>query len=79
MHHKQDFAHEEWTKENVKEFTFEGSVTKGVVEDLYPTSTFQFKLVAVLEDGSDSEPSEIMDCDTKVANCGPKKSTCVIS
>ena len=76
---QQDFAHEEWTKDNVSEFKFEGSVTKGVVEDLYPTSTFQFKLIAIMEDGTESAESEIMDCDTKVANCGPKKSTCVIS
>ena len=78
-HLQQDFVHEEWSKDNISEFKFEGSATKGIVTDLYPTSTFQFKLIAIMEDGSESPESEIMDCDTKVANCGPKKSTCVIS
>ncbi len=71
--YSQDFTHEEWTEENIKVHTFDGTATKGVIEDLYPTSTFQFKLIAILEDGSESKESEIMDCDTKVANCGPDK------
>ena len=50
-----------------------------VVEGLSPTSTFQFKLIVVNEDG-ESEASEETVIDTLVANCGPNdsKSKCIL-
>ena len=50
-----------------------------VVEGLSPTSTFQFKLIAVNGDG-ESDPSDETVIDTLVANCGPNdsKSKCTL-
>ena len=51
---------------------FKASETNGVIEGLYPTSTFALKLVVCTEDG-DGEPSDETHVDTLVANCGPQK------
>ena len=50
------------------------------VEDLYPTSTYQFKIQGLKEDGSWTELSPAATIDTAVANCGPdgKKKRCVV-
>ena len=51
-----------------------------LVENRFPTSTYQVRVVAVFEDGSLSPPSEEATVDTAVSNCVPeKKNKCVIS
>jgi hypothetical protein len=56
-----------------------GNTTTATIGELYPTSTFQFKLVATNANG-ESPASEIVDCDTKVANCNgsEKKRSCLV-
>ena len=66
-----DFGVEElWKSDKVMVYKFDAATTKTEVEDLYPTSTFCFRLIASNDDG-DSEGSKVVDCDTAVANCGP--------
>ena len=66
-----DFGVEEqWKSDKVMVHKYDAKTTKVVVDDLYPTSTFCFKLVAFDDDG-DFPESKVVDCDTAVANCGP--------
>lgn len=70
----------EWSTAEV--IVVEGNATRmEVVEGRFPTSTYQVRLVAVLQDGSDSPPSDEATIDTAVANCTPEKksSKCTIS
>ena len=51
-----------------------------LIEDRFPTSTYQVRIVAVFEDGTMSPPSEEATVDTAVSNCAPeKKNKCVVS
>lgn len=66
-----DFGIEEgWKSDKVMVHKFSAKKNKAVIDDLYPTSTFCFKLVAFDDDG-ESPASKVVDCDTAVANCGP--------
>ena len=53
-----------------------------VVEERFPTSTYQIRVAAVFADGKESEPSEEATIDTAVGNCVPKseqeKKKCVV-
>lgn len=70
-----DFAKEGW--DGCMTHDFDGNVTSAVIDDLYPTSTFLFKIQAGKADEW-SEFSPEADCDTKVANCNPDP-RCIIS
>ena len=66
-----DFGIEEsWKSDKVMVHKFDGKTTKATIDELYPTSTFCFKLVAFDDDG-DFPASKVVDCDTAVANCAP--------
>jgi hypothetical protein len=66
-----DFGIEEgWKSDKVMVHKFDAKTTKATIDDLYPTSTFCFRIVAFNED-EESSPSKVVDCDTAVANCGP--------
>ncbi|GBG34702.1 Fibronectin type-III domain-containing protein 3A [Hondaea fermentalgiana] len=65
------------TWETAKVTTIGGSETKVTLEDLEPTSTYQFRIAAVTSEGEGAQ-SEDLTIDTAVANCTPKKK-CVIS
>ena len=62
-----DFGSDEFAAEHL----FDGDTTSGEIDGLYPTSTFQFRLVVVTAEG-ESPPSNACDVDTAVANCGPE-------
>lgn len=51
---------------------FNGGATAATIAPLAPACTFEFRLLARLEDGSWSEPSDAATYDTRVPNCGPK-------
>jgi len=65
---------EEWDDANVTEIP--GGKTKFTLEDLEPTSTYQFQISAVTSEG-ESPKSEIVTIDTAVGNCTPKPK-CII-
>ena len=66
-----DFGIEEgWKSDKVMVHKFDAKTTKATIDDLYPTSTFCFKILAFNDDG-DGPESKVVDCDTAVANCGP--------
>jgi hypothetical protein len=44
-----------------------------VVRGLFPTSTYQFRLVYVLVDGTNSPPGPVTSADTLAAGCVPKE------
>lgn len=68
---------EEWSD---SAFTLlDGALEKFTLEDLEPTSTYQFRIAAVNSAGEEGEKSEPVTIDTAVGNCGPKKKKCVIS
>eukprot|EP00939_MAST-03C_sp_MAST-3C-sp1_P003432 g3432.t1 len=72
-----DFGIEEsWKSDKVMVHKFDGKATKAKIEELYPTSTFCFKLVAFNDEG-DFPASKVVDCDTAVANCAPDNSTTI--
>ena len=53
-------------------------VTTAVIENLYPTATFEVKVTATSHDKnySDSEESESIFCDTTVGSCTPNEKKC---
>ena len=67
---------EEW--DAARELTTAKGASQAVADGLNPTSTYQFKLIAVNGQGA-SEESEEATFDTQVASCTPdKKSKCAI-
>jgi hypothetical protein len=51
-----------------------GASSEHTVTGLFPTSTFQFRMLYVLEDGTRTPPGPTTDCDTLAAGCAPKDS-----
>ena len=69
----------EWSTAEVIEVKGNKAETT-LVENRFPTSTYQVRVVAIFEDGTESPPSEEATVDTAVANCAPeKKNKCAIS
>ena len=67
---------DEW--DNARELATEKGASQATADGLNPTSTYQFKLIAVNEQGA-SEESDEATFDTQVASCTPdRKSKCVI-
>eukprot|EP00514_Thraustochytrium_sp_LLF1b_P008593 CAMPEP_0184539478 /NCGR_PEP_ID=MMETSP0198_2-20121128/18154_1 /TAXON_ID=1112570 /ORGANISM="Thraustochytrium sp., Strain LLF1b" /LENGTH=107 /DNA_ID=CAMNT_0026933009 /DNA_START=365 /DNA_END=688 /DNA_ORIENTATION=- len=66
---------EEWNSANFTEL--DANSTSFTLEDLEPTSTYQFRIAAVGADG-EGPSSEEVTIDTAVGNCAPKKKKCVI-
>mmetsp|Transcript_17320 Transcript_17320/g.34024 ORF Transcript_17320/g.34024 Transcript_17320/m.34024 type:complete len:120 (+) Transcript_17320:97-456(+) len=67
---------DDWSATNVT--TIPGTEVKFTLEDLEPTSTYQFRIAAVTSAGEGPQSEEIT-IDTAVANCTPKPKKCVIS
>jgi hypothetical protein len=69
----------EWEKAEVISIT--EAKLNTTIEDRFPTSTYQLRVVAVMADGTETAPSEEATVDTAVGNCAPKadeKKKCVI-
>lgn len=66
----------EWDSAN---FTLidSGTTTRLTLDDLEPTSTYQFAIAAVASDGEGARSEEVT-IDTAVGNCTPKPKKCVI-
>eukprot|EP00937_MAST-01D_sp_MAST-1D-sp2_P006543 g6543.t1 len=66
---------EEW--DAAREVATEAGVSQATAGGLNPTSTYQFKLVAINASGA-SEESEDATFDTQVASCTPERKTCTV-
>jgi hypothetical protein len=66
----------------VQVLTFPAAQRETTVDGLQPTSTYQFRVVVILADGSSVGPSDVATADTLAAGCGPggkkKKDKCVV-
>jgi hypothetical protein len=58
--------------EQARRIDLPGSASEHTVEGLFPTSTFEFRLVAVGADGARSAPGPATSADTLAAGCTPK-------
>jgi hypothetical protein len=58
--------------ETAREISIPAGTREYTVVDLLPTSTFQFRLVNLGEDGSRSAPGPDVTADTAAASCLPK-------
>lgn len=70
-----EYAPDEWG--GAEKRTWPAAPNKVTVEPLNPTTTYQFRMRAVKGEAR-GEWSETAYCDTLVANCGPKQSSCAI-
>ncbi len=66
---------EEWSAAKFTEL--DGSKTKFTLEDLEPTSTYQFRISYVTAAGEGPQSAETT-IDTAVGNCAPKAKKCAI-
>jgi hypothetical protein len=58
--------------EQARRIDLPGSASEHTVEGLFPTSTFEFRIVAVGADGARSAPGPATSADTLAAGCTPK-------
>ena len=65
----------DWSDAKRKEV--DGGKTQITLDELEPTSTYQFRISAVTANG-ETPPSEPVTVDTAVANCTPKPK-CIVS
>ena len=69
-----------WEQAEIISVPHGNKAEKTIVEGRYPTSTYQVRIIAVFEDGSESPPSQEAMVDIAVSNCVPeKKNKCSIS
>ncbi len=66
---------EEWSMERFNRL--ESSLSKFTLDDLEPTSTYEFTISAVTSKG-EGQKSDITTIDTAVGNCTPKPKKCNI-
>ncbi|KAK8805504.1 hypothetical protein WA158_002160 [Blastocystis sp. Blastoise] len=64
--------------EDAKMINIDSKERSVVITGLYPTATFEIKIIAKgdMEQYEDSDESEIIDVDTLVGGCTPKEKSC---